>query len=160
MGSAGVGAVPVPAWKAGAHPVLPAPCVPGCRVPTSIKDHVGLTARPLLPASQLVALEEKELNLLKQQIPGWKVRWAAVQALQCRARGPRSKNGACLPWALQVVESQAGRSLRYEWRARSPEAATQLQVRLRIGRTPEHSSDGGGGSDVSVAVVDRPHTRA
>lgn len=38
-----------------------------------MKSHIGLTSKLCKPAAELVPLEEKELNLLKGQIPGWKV---------------------------------------------------------------------------------------
>lgn len=39
-----------------------------------MKSHIGLTARSCSPASELALMEEKERDLLKQQVPGWKVR--------------------------------------------------------------------------------------
>ncbi|GFH27634.1 uncharacterized protein HaLaN_25991, partial [Haematococcus lacustris] len=49
-------------------------CVLGIvhRIPTSMKEHIGLTAQSCQPLDSLAPLDSKQLNLLKQQIPGWK----------------------------------------------------------------------------------------
>jgi hypothetical protein len=39
-----------------------------CRIPSKIKNAIGLTAMQCQPASELSLLEEKDLNLLKQQV--------------------------------------------------------------------------------------------
>lgn len=62
-----------PSWPSSPRPPSPA----SRRVPTKIKNFVGLTSRSCTPEGAQEAVGEKDINLMKQQLPGWKVRRGA-----------------------------------------------------------------------------------
>ena len=43
------------------------------KIPDKSKALMGVTAQPIKPDAELVLLEDKEIDLLKNQVPGWKV---------------------------------------------------------------------------------------
>lgn len=96
------------------------------KIPTAFKNFVGLTAARCVPADQLSQLEEKEYNLLKQQIPGWK-----------------------------IVKNKAGQTaVRCDWRVKNVEAAQQLQAMVqKVGADQGHPADVTVSGDIVVAEL-------
>ncbi|KAJ9523719.1 hypothetical protein QJQ45_020141 [Haematococcus lacustris] len=90
-------------------------CVLGIvhRIPTSMKEHIGLTAQSCQPLDSLAPLDSKQLNLLKQQIPGWKVVTSAVghTALSNAYRVRSREAASALHAALTALASRLGHEL-------------------------------------------------
>lgn len=72
--------------------------------PDAIKKLVGLSSREILPVSELRALNDSEINLLRQQVAGWRVASTSEAGLTC---------------------------LRNEWKAKDTEAAVVLRDKLQ-----------------------------
>ncbi|KAJ9524111.1 hypothetical protein QJQ45_022532 [Haematococcus lacustris] len=83
------------------------------KIPTSMKEHIGLTAQSCQPLDSLAPLDSKQLNLLKQQIPGWKVvtSTAGHTALSNAYRVRSREAASALHAALTALASRLGHEL-------------------------------------------------
>mmetsp|Transcript_35315 Transcript_35315/g.89394 ORF Transcript_35315/g.89394 Transcript_35315/m.89394 type:complete len:214 (-) Transcript_35315:345-986(-) len=73
------------------------------KVPQGMKGKIGLLAYKCAPVASLQLVEEKDMNLMKQQVPGWRI----------------------------VAAASGKPAIRQDWKLKSGEAAQQLQTMIK-----------------------------